>query len=110
MLVSIDISYYFMQNYTTDTHHSYVESRGMRTTVTLDESLVSELLKFTHAKSKTAAVAAALKEQIRRAKLEELASLLGTVHVEEKAFLRGDRSDLSRARWLDQIGGKRESG
>ena len=51
----------------------------MRTTVTLDEKLVKELMKFTDAKTKTAAVAIAVKDQIRRAKLKKLADFLGTV-------------------------------
>ncbi len=38
----------------------------MRTTVTLDEKLVKELVGFTDAKTKTATVAIAVKEQIRR--------------------------------------------
>ena len=58
----------------------------MRTTVTLDESLVRELVKFSNAKTKTAAVALAVKEQIRRAKLKKLAGFLGTVDVDEKTF------------------------
>ncbi|MEZ4602052.1 MAG: type II toxin-antitoxin system VapB family antitoxin [Desulfobacterales bacterium] len=42
----------------------------MRTTVTLDEHMVRELVKISNAKSKTAAVAMAVKEQIRLAKLK----------------------------------------
>ena len=48
----------------------------MRTTVTLDAKLVRELVEFTDAKTKTAAVAIAVKEQIRRAKLKKLADFL----------------------------------
>ena len=44
----------------------------MRTTVTLDENLVSELLRFSNAKTRTAAVALAVREQIRRVKLKNL--------------------------------------
>jgi len=58
----------------------------MRTTVTLDENLVGELLSFTHAKTKTGAVTLAVKEQIRRSKLKKLAGLLGIVDVDEKAI------------------------
>jgi hypothetical protein len=50
----------------------------MRTTVTLDENLIKELMKFSDTKTKTAAVALAVKDQIRRAKLKRLANLLGT--------------------------------
>ena len=76
----------------------------MRTTVTLDEKLVRELLRFTDSKTKTAAVAIAVKEQIRRAKLKKLAGLLGTVDVDEKAIKDGNQADMSRAQWLEELG------
>jgi hypothetical protein len=69
----------------------------MRTTVTLDEKLVRELVKFSGAKTKTAAVTSAVKEQIRRAKLKKLAGLLGTVDVDEKAIKESNRVDMKRA-------------
>jgi Arc/MetJ family transcription regulator len=69
----------------------------MRTTVTLDEKLVRELVKFSGAKTKTAAVALAVKGQIRRAKLKKLAGLLGTVDVDEKAIKESNRVDMKRA-------------
>ena len=76
----------------------------MRTTVTLDEKLVKELVEFTEAKTKTAAVAIAVKEQIRRAKLKKLADLLGTVAIDEKAIEEGNEADLKRAQLLEEIG------
>ena len=76
----------------------------MRTTVTLDEKLVRELVQFTEAKDKTAAVAIAVKEQIRRAKLKKLAGLLGTIAVDEKAITDGDWVDIKRAKWLGATG------
>ena len=79
----------------------------MRTTVTLDEDLVSELVKFTHAKTKTSAVALAVKEQIRRSKLKKLAGLLGTVNVDEKAINESNKADMRRAQWLEEIGNGR---
>ena len=78
----------------------------MRTTVTLDENLVQELVKLSDAKTKTAAVAFAVREQIRRAKLKKLASLLGTVAVDEKALDESDKADMKRAQWLGMIGEK----
>ena len=78
----------------------------MRTTVTLDEKLVKELVKFTDAKTKTAAVAIAVKEQIRRAKLKKLAGLLGTVAVDENSIKEGNKADMKRAKWLEEIGEK----
>ena len=81
----------------------------MRTTVTLDENLVRELVKFSGAKTKTAAVALAVKEQIRRAKLKKLAGLLGTVDVDEKAIKESNRADMKRAQWLEQIGRDNEA-
>ena len=76
----------------------------MRTTVTLDEKLVKELMKFTDAKTKTAAVTIAVKEQIRRAKLKKLAGLLGTVSVDEKTIKESNKADMKRAKWLEEIG------
>ena len=76
----------------------------MRTTVTLDEKLVKELVEFTEAKTKTAAVAIAVKEQIRRAKQKKLADLLGTVAIDEKAIKKGTEADMKRAQWLEEIG------
>ena len=79
----------------------------MRTTVTLDENLVGELLSFTHAKTKTGAVTLAVKEHIRRAKLKKLAGLLGTVDADEKAINEGDNADMRRAQLLEEIGNGR---
>lgn len=76
----------------------------MRTTVTLDENLVRELVEISGAKTKTAAVAAAVREQVRRAKLERLAGLLGTVDVDAEAIEAGDDADLRRTELLDGIG------
>ena len=75
----------------------------MRTTVTLDENLVRELVKVSDAKTKTAAVASAVKEQIRRAKLKKLGALLGTIDVDERAIKEGNEADLKRAHWLEEI-------
>jgi len=76
----------------------------MRTTVTLDESIVKELVKFSGAKTKTAAVAFAVKEQIRRAKLKKLAGLLGTIDINAKAIKESNKADMKRAQWLEDIG------
>ena len=78
----------------------------MRTTVTLDENLVRELLKISDAKTKTAAVAFAVQEQIRRAKLKKLADLLGSVTVDVEAIKESSRADMKRAQWLKELGEK----
>jgi len=75
---------------------------AMRTTVTLDEELVRELVKISNARSKTAAVALAVKEQIRRAKLKKLMELLGTIDVNEGAIKKINKADLERAQWLEE--------
>jgi hypothetical protein len=77
----------------------------MRTNVTLDEALVSELLALTREKTKTAAVTHAIREQIRRAKLAKLASLLGSIDVDEAALEAGERAEQERARLLAGAGG-----
>ena len=76
----------------------------MRTTVTLDEEMVRELMEYCNAKSKTAAVASAIKDQIRRAKLKQLASLLGTVEVDENSLQESNEADMRRAQWLEETG------
>jgi hypothetical protein len=76
----------------------------MRTTVTLDKVLVHELMRYSGAKTKTAAVSQAVKEQIRRAKLRILASRLGRIEVDDKAITDGNNADLERAKWLGEIG------
>ena len=81
----------------------------MRTTVTLDEKLVRDLMEISGAKSKTAAVASAVKERIRRAKLKKLAALLGKVDVNEADVLEGNEEDLLRAQWLKEMGMKDDS-
>jgi Arc/MetJ family transcription regulator len=78
----------------------------MRTTVTLDENLVQELVKLSNAKTKTAAVAFAVREQIRRTKLKKLASLLGNVTVDIKAINESNEADMRRAQWLEEMGEK----
>ncbi len=77
----------------------------MRTTITLDEKLVSELVKITGAKTKTEAVTSAVREQIRMIKLKKLSDLLGTVDIDEKEIEKADSLDLNRAKWLDNMGG-----
>jgi hypothetical protein len=76
----------------------------MRTTVTIDEKWVRELMQLSHAKNKTAAVTSAVKEQIRRTKLKKLSDLLGMIEVDEEEIENSDRLDISRAQWLEGIG------
>ena len=54
----------------------------MRTTLNLDDKLVRELMKTTSAKSKTEAIHMAMKELIRRRKLEKLKALSGKIHLD----------------------------
>ena len=76
----------------------------MRTTVTLNEDLVRELVKYSDEKTKTAAVALAVKEQIRRAKLKKLSGLLGTINIDKKAIEESNEADMRRAQMLKEIG------
>ena len=76
----------------------------MRTNITLDEALVSELLAFSGEKTKTAAVAAAVREQIRRAKLKKLSEILENIEVDEDALKAQEKADFERARLLEEIG------
>ena len=63
-------------------------------------------MKLSNVKTKTAAVALAVREQIRRAKLKKLVSLLGTVTVDVEAVNEGNKADMRRAQWLKEIGDK----
>jgi len=53
----------------------------MRTTMSLDERLVKELMEVTGAKSRTEAIHTAISELIRRKKLEELKALSGKIRI-----------------------------
>jgi metal-responsive CopG/Arc/MetJ family transcriptional regulator len=53
----------------------------MRTTMSLDERLVNELMEVTGAKSRTEAIHRAIAELIRRKKLEELKALSGKIRI-----------------------------
>ncbi|MGH7411225.1 MAG: type II toxin-antitoxin system VapB family antitoxin [Candidatus Methylomirabilis sp.] len=54
----------------------------MRTTLDLDEGLVKELVKVTKAKTKTKAIHIAIREFIRRRKLEGLKALSGKIRLD----------------------------
>ena len=75
----------------------------MRTNVTLDESLVRELLELSGEKTKTSAVAFAVREQIRRAKLRKLADLLGHIEVDEKAMRDREKANRERTHLLKKL-------
>lgn len=49
----------------------------MRTTVTIEHNILEELLKETKAKSKASAVKEAIRDYIRRRKIEKIKSLKG---------------------------------
>ena len=82
----------------------------MRTTVTLDERLVHELMQYSKNKTKTSAVTQAVSEQIRRLKLNLLASRLGNIDFDKHTINAGDKADLNRAEWLTKIGAEGDSG
>lgn len=54
----------------------------MRTTLSLDDGLVHELMKITKAKTKTGAIHLAISEFIRRKKIEGLLALEGKVPID----------------------------
>lgn len=53
----------------------------MRTTLSLDDRLIKELMEVTGAKTKTEAIHLAISEFIRRKKLEGLKALSGKIHI-----------------------------
>lgn len=54
----------------------------MRTTLDLDENLVKELMAVTGAKTKTEAIHLAIRELVRRRKLERLKGLSGKIRLD----------------------------
>lgn len=74
----------------------------MRTTVTIDEELVRELTRIYGVKTKTQAVLRAIKEELRRAKLRKLASMLGKVDVDKDAWREGREGDIERSESLNE--------
>lgn len=75
----------------------------MRTTVTLDAALVGELLKHSRARTKTAAVTEAVREQVRRIKLEKLSGLRGKIEFQSDPLTAGERADLAREDFLGEL-------
>ncbi len=68
----------------------------MRTNVVLDEAKVAVLMRLLGTKTKTAAVARAVEEQIRREKLKRLARLLGRVDVDEGALADQEAAEVEK--------------
>jgi len=68
---------------------------AMRTTLDLDETLVSELMKATDAKTKTEAIHLAMADVIRRKKLGQLKALSGQVNI---AYVRPAQRQAERRR------------
>ena len=55
----------------------------MRTTIHIEDGLFADLMRFTHATTKTQAVRDALKEYIRLRRKEELLALQGRLEIED---------------------------
>ncbi len=55
----------------------------MRTTVTVQDEILDELMKYTRAKTRTEAVNKALEDLVRRLKIEKLRSLRGKFQIED---------------------------
>ena len=68
----------------------------MRTTVTIPDPLFDELLRFTEADSRTAAIQVAVETYVRRAKLERLRALRGKLDI--KGTEASDEADLREQR------------
>ncbi len=62
----------------------------MRTTITIDDTIFGELMRFTRAKTRTEAINRALADWVRRQKIEKLKALRG------KLSFEGDLDGLRR--------------
>ena len=72
----------------------------MRTTLDLPEDLVEEAKAALGYKSKTDTIIFALKEVIRRDRIEELKDLIGKIDLDGEAILEGRAKERRRARDL----------
>jgi len=57
----------------------------MRTTVTIEHEIMEELLKETRAKSKASAVKEAIREYLKRGKIEKIKSMKGKLEFDRTA-------------------------
>jgi hypothetical protein len=55
----------------------------MRITATIEDKILADLMKFTRAKSKTAAINTALEDWVRHLKIDKLRSLRGKLKIED---------------------------
>lgn len=62
-----------------------MQGGDMRSTITLDEAVLSQLIRETGAKTKAAAVKVAIDEFIRRRKVEGIVSKAGTMEFDRTA-------------------------
>lgn len=69
----------------------------MRTTITIDDTIFGELMRFTQSKTRTEAINQALSEWVRRKKIERLKALRG------KFELAGDLNELRRLE-IEEVG------
>lgn len=72
----------------------------MRTTLDLPEELVDEAKAVLGYKSKTDTIIFALKEVVRRERIQELKDLIGKIDLDDHAILEGREKERRRARDL----------
>jgi hypothetical protein len=83
-----------------------LEVTVVRTNVVLEERKVAVLMRLMRTKTKTAAVARAVDEQIRREKLARLAALLGRVEIDEEKIGAMEQAEVERTRRVFENGGR----
>jgi hypothetical protein len=66
-------------------HINISRSGAMRSTVTIDKTILDELLSETHAQSKTSAVKVAISEYLRRKRAEKIKSMKGKLEFDVTA-------------------------
>ena len=72
------------------TIYAYVVASDVRTSMILPPALIEEAREAAGLKSKTETVIYALRELIRRKRLEELKSMFGTTDIDvDRAYVRG---------------------
>lgn len=75
----------------------------MRTTVTMSDEVLTDLMRFSQAKTKTEAVNRAVEEWVRLRKIQELRSLRGTLSFDQ-GIEEIRKADIEELRDLESYG------
>ena len=75
----------------------------MRTTLDIDDELMTNLLEQYPGKSKTQAIEQAIREHLYQTAAKELIAMAGTIDIDEDYLREMKEADLKRQQKLDQL-------